>query len=211
MIDYFKVLNVGRNASKKEIKEAYRKLAKRYHPDHLADEVKEDILPKFLLITKAYKTLIDDHKRKIYIKELESGVFLDEEEKDRKERAEQLLREATSLMRSNPVRAIKYFRAAITLDRNNPIILSYYSVALLNVGKKDDAYMYAKKSAEMDSITPIIFYNYAVVCEGTGRIKEAVSALKKCLKIDKSFKKAKALLDELNKNSFLGKIFKKGG
>ena len=36
--DYYQVLNIARNASKEEVKKAYRKLAHKYHPDKGGDE-----------------------------------------------------------------------------------------------------------------------------------------------------------------------------
>ncbi len=211
MIDYFKILNIKRNATKQEIKMAYRRLAMRYHPDHLFEDVKEDILPKFLLITRAYKTLINDKKRKKYIQELESGSFMEEEEKDRKERAEKLLREATALLNSNPVRSLRYFKSALSLERDNPIILSYYSIGLLNADKKTDAYHYAKKSLELDKSNPVIYYNYGIVCKNLEKYKEATFALKQAIRLDKNFTKAKNVLNELNKGNIFAKLLKKGG
>lgn len=60
--DHYQVLGVDRNASLKDIKRAYRKLALKYHPDKnpAAD-------PKiFLLISKAYECLKDPQKRAHY-------------------------------------------------------------------------------------------------------------------------------------------------
>lgn len=211
MIDYFKILNISRNATKQEIKMAYRRLAMRYHPDHLFEDAKEDILPKFLLITRAYKILINDKKREKYIQELESGSFMEEEERDRKERAEKLLREAIMLLNSNPVRALRYFKSAISLEKDNPLILSYYSIALLNADKKTDAYYYAKKSLELDKSNPVIYYNYGIVCKNLEKDKEAIFALKQALRLDKNFTKAKKVLNELNKGNIFAKLLKKGG
>ena len=49
--DYYEVLGVGRNADEKEIKRAYRKLAKQYHPDMNPGDKKAE--QKFKEITEA--------------------------------------------------------------------------------------------------------------------------------------------------------------
>ncbi|MFQ6107703.1 MAG: molecular chaperone DnaJ [Thermoplasmata archaeon] len=63
--DYYDVLGVDRNASKSEVKRAYRKLAKKYHPDLNKDnpKVAEE---KFKEISEAYEVLADDRKRQAY-------------------------------------------------------------------------------------------------------------------------------------------------
>src|SRR5258707_11896828 len=62
--DFYKVLGVGRNASEKDIKSAYRKLARKYHPDvNPGDKQAED---KFKEIGGAYEVLSDPDKRRRY-------------------------------------------------------------------------------------------------------------------------------------------------
>ncbi|MGN8887940.1 DnaJ C-terminal domain-containing protein [Blautia sp. HCP28S3_G10] len=62
--DYYEVLGVGRNADAKEIKRAYRKLAKKYHPDmNPGDKQAEQ---KFKEVTEAYNVLSDSEKKKLY-------------------------------------------------------------------------------------------------------------------------------------------------
>lgn len=62
--DYYEVLGISRNADDNEIKKAYRKLAKKYHPDTNAGNPKAE--EKFKEITEAYNVLSDDKKRKLY-------------------------------------------------------------------------------------------------------------------------------------------------
>ena len=57
---FYDVLGVKRDASEKEIKSAFRKLAQKYHPDAGGDE------NKFKEISEAYETLSDEKKRKEY-------------------------------------------------------------------------------------------------------------------------------------------------
>src|SRR3954471_10328743 len=59
--DYYKILGVDRNAEEKAIKSAYRKLARKYHPD--VNKGKDE---KFKEISEAYEVLSDPEKRRRY-------------------------------------------------------------------------------------------------------------------------------------------------
>lgn len=60
MSDYYKILELDKNCTKNEIKKKYRKMCLKYHPDKDGDN------ETFIKIHKAYETLYDDEKRKIY-------------------------------------------------------------------------------------------------------------------------------------------------
>jgi molecular chaperone DnaJ len=68
--DYYKVLGVGKNASEEEIKKAYRKLARQYHPDTNQGDKKAE--ERFKQISQAHDVLSDPDKRKAY----DRGGFL---------------------------------------------------------------------------------------------------------------------------------------
>lgn len=65
MVDYYKVLEIQRTATSKDVKKAYRKLALRWHPDKNPENL-EEANRKFKEISEAYEVLIDEKKRRVY-------------------------------------------------------------------------------------------------------------------------------------------------
>ncbi len=64
--DYYKKLGVEKNASKEEIKKAFKKLALKYHPDRAPEDKKKEYEEKFKEINEAVSILGDDKKRQQY-------------------------------------------------------------------------------------------------------------------------------------------------
>jgi DnaJ-class molecular chaperone len=67
---YYDVLGIGKDASSAEIKQSFRNLALKYHPDK--NKNSEESKQKFMQIVEAYEVLSDDNSRKRYDSRLQS-------------------------------------------------------------------------------------------------------------------------------------------
>ncbi|KAF2724226.1 chaperone protein dnaJ [Polychaeton citri CBS 116435] len=70
--DYYKLLNIGRDADEKQIKKAYRSLSKKYHPDKNPDN--PNAHQKFVEVSEAYDVLSDQELRRVYDQYGHEGV-----------------------------------------------------------------------------------------------------------------------------------------
>ncbi|KAF8395597.1 hypothetical protein HHK36_019547 [Tetracentron sinense] len=75
-MDHYKVLGLSKSATKEEIKEAFRNLALKFHPDKHSQSpkaIRDGATLKFKQVSEAYEILSDDRKRADY--NLRSGSF----------------------------------------------------------------------------------------------------------------------------------------
>jgi curved DNA-binding protein len=73
MQTYYEILGVGPEAGKDELKKAFRKLARQYHPDVNPGNKEAEI--KFKIINEAYNTLSDGAAKAVYDAKLKSGYI----------------------------------------------------------------------------------------------------------------------------------------
>ena len=85
-IDYYEVLELDKNATKSDIKKAYRKLARKYHPDLNPNDVTAQ--KRFQQINEAHEVLIDPEKRKKYDQYGKDWQHAEEFEKARKQQGQ---------------------------------------------------------------------------------------------------------------------------
>ena len=64
--NYYETLGIKKDASQDDIKNAYRKMARKYHPDMVKESEKAEAEKKFKEINEAYQVLSDLEKRKMY-------------------------------------------------------------------------------------------------------------------------------------------------
>ena len=218
MKNYYKILGVKEDASRAEIKKSYILLAKKYHPDKLSEEDKENDI--FSDISEAYAVLSDKDKREKYdekLKKMKKGENV--EKQQREEKFQKLIIKAKRKIKSK-----NYNEAMIILEKVNQFYK--YSdqkpIPEINSCTGFVMYMSGKNKREaiilMDNaITETMFNNEDILLNLTevyyvaGEKLKARELLKKAAKLNSRNKRAIRIKKQYDpkKKSLLDIIFRR--
>jgi|SRR5579884_181641 len=201
--NYYQILQVTAGATREEIKKAYFRLAKEYHPDrHFEGEmeqVKKELESLFTRITQAYDTLLTEKKRKAYDAELASGKQAQKSteltyrdffargkaalEKGDLRDACSFFKEAVDRMPERAEKAIYYLRYGQTMARIP--------------GKLRDAAEILRKGLVLDPSVAELHVELGLIYSKTGLTQKAIASFWEALKREPNNKIAKSEIDKL--------------
>jgi tetratricopeptide (TPR) repeat protein len=189
-LDHYAVLGVERDAKTSEIKRAYVKAAKTFHPDalahaHLSDEARAKSNRVFAEIGKAHSVLSNQARRVEYDASLDSGGdYIDAE---RIARAETLYRKGEILLRQGQFKvALEYLVPAVDLYDQEPDYLSGLAWALYKKlpSEPKAARPYLEKAVALAGDTALHMFRLGLVLRDLGEVDEADQLLAKARSID---------------------------
>lgn len=202
---HYEVLRISESASREEIKRAYFRLAKEYHPDrHFEsgmEEVKNELNTLFTRITEAYDTLVTERKRKEYDLKLSNGKERKKEPSKVHTPQEFFVRGEFALKQGDLRNACYFFKEAINEmpERAEKAILYLrYGQTLARVpGKLREAEEMIKKGISLDPVGAESYIELGNIYTKTGLRQKAITAFSEALKRDPNNKVAKSEIGKL--------------
>ncbi len=183
--DYYEILGVSPNASQAEIKQNYKKLVKKYHPDrHQNNPLKDLTLEKFKEIKEAYEVLGDKEKRKNYDRN-QNNTGQQQTNRRNYSQFEQLLEEISTLLENRQwSRAKTKANQAINLESNHPLPYAFRALANLNLNQATNSLSDFREAENLGAEMGWFFANYGVALNEAARFNKAIKKLKKAIEID---------------------------
>lgn len=209
MDNYYVILGVSMNATINEIKQAYMRLARQYHPDRFTDvEEKKKANEIFARITAAYRVLSDEKLKEEYDKSLQEGVKPKDEAQEVQAK-NAFLRAIEFLKNNDPWRGVNLLRIACRY-KPDPIYLSYLGLALVYTRQyQKEGFEKLKEAAKQLMFNPIVYVNLGLAYEFVGNKEEALTNFHEALNWDPNSVAAKKGIERLanKKSGFFSKLF----
>lgn len=184
-LGYYEILDVSRNASPQEIKKAYHKMAKEFHPDkHLhfqSDSLKAKLNTIFAYLNEAYQSLSETRSQRAVSPDASSVA----DGGDVKYNAKIKFREGQQfLSKKNYEQALIFLGQALYLDNSLPEYHFYYGIALNKNKKMKDAEQSIKKAIELDPYNAEYVAELGHIYLNLGFKTRARTTFEKALKYD---------------------------
>jgi tetratricopeptide (TPR) repeat protein len=204
---YYQLLGATSDMSSTEIKKKFYALARKFHPDHHKEREASLTSLKELMdaLNTAYQTLIDQHKRALYDKQLESsGSFGLRSGKTESQKAtEDSLNRAKQCIRAgNFVGSIVWLRKCVEMV---PEKAEYQAMLARSLGKvpqfRQDAISHFQKAIELDPWNLEPYLGLAELYEEMELTSRALSTYSKVLELNPVHEKARLRHSELSRAS----------
>lgn len=189
-LDHYTALGLDSDANAADIKKAYFKAAKKYHPDSLArmglGDLKEEAARVFARMAEAFEVLSDSSKRAAYDKR---GRDVPEIDMSRLAQAEKSFRKGEILLRmGNFGGALEYLEPAVDLWPEEPAYQSALGWALYKQSRPDvaRAVEHLETALAQASNDPIIHYRLGVVMRAHGETERAQALIARAQALDPS-------------------------
>lgn len=184
--DYYKILGVGRSASGEEIKRAFFRLAKKYHPDRHRGAKSGEYEVKFAQIKEAYNVLKDRAAKADYDGRLKAGGGAKKSSSKEKYRAEELYNTGLKAIKIQDFNsAIDLLKAAIRLE---PEKAEYYSALGIALSEKPrrlhEAREVCERAVEMEPYGVENYIRLGLVYKKAGLQMRARKQFEKALRWD---------------------------
>jgi curved DNA-binding protein CbpA len=198
-LGYHGVLNISRGASPDEIKKAYYKIAKEFHPDrHLqfrSAAVKQKLNAIFAYINEAYNVLSQQSPIRV------SGVSSHNEEPepyDQKKTARMKFNEGMDLLQSHDFeQALTMLGQAVYLDNSIPQYHYFYGIALFKNKRLKDAEQSIRKAMDLEPANAVYTAELGHIYLKLGFKTRAKNTFDKALKHDDTNRRAREGLEAL--------------
>ncbi|MBI3995800.1 MAG: DnaJ domain-containing protein [Nitrospirae bacterium] len=199
--DYYEVLGLQREATRDEIKRAYFRLAKEYHPDRHFQSGLEEFTPQFETlfrrITEAYDTLLMERKRKDYDTGLTLKKFKGPREDTGSSIAGRVQQGQQALQRGDFKTAAYYFEGVVKVAPDKAGHHAFLAKALTQIpGRQRDAETHYKKAIELDPSGVDHYIGLGLLYKKGGMVQRAQRQFEEALVWDPTNRSAN---DELKK------------
>jgi tetratricopeptide (TPR) repeat protein len=201
-IDFYQILGVSSSAGDEDVKKAYFKLARKFHPDrfgrNLPPDVKEQIEDVFDYVTKAYRTLTSkDHKMTSTSK---PGGTAAADDKDRSKNAEIRFRQGkTRFIQTRYDEALVLIEEAVRLKDDKGdyfLLLAMVESKIPDLSKKAERDFL--KAIELESWNPEGFVGLGYLYKREGLLLRARKQFEHALEIDSDHRAARQALSEMD-------------
>jgi curved DNA-binding protein CbpA len=195
-VTLYDTLGVERDASDKDIRKAFRRLALKYHPDRFAGDERAEAEERFQGITEAFNVLSHPEPREKYDKEISHGT--DAKSMDAKEISRRLSAKGSQLMREGKMaEAVENLKMAIDHDDNNARAHYFYGQVIGRIsGKERDALRHVEKAISLESGNATMMAEAAALSLVAGMKTRALRHAQDALTLDPTNVKATEVISE---------------